>query len=426
VVELELRQGPPVVGTLLPRYQYDDQSHLVVKLKNGYNVGVAVEKIASLKRLRKGDAPMFASSSLAVTPSSGTRLPVVAILGTGGTIASRVDYRTGAVYPAISSAELYSLMPELSQIADIRPEVVLSMLSENLEPSHWGIIAEKVGEKVRAGAQGVVITTGTDVMGYTSAALTFALHGIPVPVLVVGSQRSSDRPSSDAFLNLVGATEIAASSDIAGVYVVMHSNSSDNVLSVHSGTRVRKNHTSSRDAFQSIGVEPSALWSWEGLSLTGSRLPARRQSVDADFSPKSRFDPNVALLKFYPSMRPHMLEAFLTKGELRGLIIEGTGLGHVSSKILPVLADFIKGGGIVGMTSQCVWGRVDLNVYETGRDLLAAGVIPLQDTLAETALVKMMWVLGNAQTTEEAKRLMQTNLGGEMTGRTTSPGMGLQ
>ena len=407
VVELDLH-GQKVQGTVVPRYQHNDDSHVVIKLKSGYNVGIRVGRIGSVRRLSAGEMPAFTASP----PRPRGDLPEVAILGTGGTIASRVDYRTGAVRAAISSDDLYSLMPELSDIARIRPEIVLSVYSENLEPGDWQKIAESTAKAVKDGVRGVVVTTGTDTMGYTSAALSFALQGVPVPVMVVGSQRSSDRPSSDAYLNMIGAVTMAVSADLSGVYLTMHTDTNDETLSVHRGTRVRKNHTSARDAFQSIGVDPVAYWTRDGMRLVSVGSPARGQGK---FTPRTKFDPAVSLVKFYPSMPAALLESYLAG--MKGVVIEGSGLGHVNRKSIPAIQKFTESGGVVCMTSQCIWGRVDMNVYDTGRDLLKAGVLPLEDMLPETALAKLMWSFANASSNEEVKRMMVTNLVGEMTER---------
>jgi glutamyl-tRNA(Gln) amidotransferase subunit D len=414
VVKVDL-DGHSVTGTVSPRYQYDDDSHIVIKLKNGYNVGLSVAKIATITKLSSGERPSFTS----LAPPPRADLPEVSILGTGGTIASRVEYRTGAVHPAISSEDLYSLMPELSDIARIKPEIVLTVSSEDLEPNHWGEIAKRVAESVSRGARGVVVTTGTDVMGYTSAALAFALQNCPVPVFVVGSQRSSDRPSSDAYLNLMGAVSLAVSARFAGVYLIMHADSSDERLAVHRATRVRKNHTSARDAFQSIGLSPVAYWTRNGAELVSNGLPQRMEAQK--FIARAAFDPEVALIKFYPSLPTSSLEATLN-ARLKGLIVEGTGLGHINSKNTTVVERFIDNGGVACMTSQCIWGRVDMNVYENGRDLLQAGVIPLDDMLSETALVKLMWALANSPSRKDAERLMRVNVAGEITERSLPSG----
>jgi glutamyl-tRNA(Gln) amidotransferase subunit D len=411
---LEIHTGEErVSGTLVPRYEHNDESHVVLKLRNGYNVGISVEKITKVVRVAKGEEPKFVAPQRVASKG----LPEVSILGTGGTIASRVDYRTGAVRPATTSEELYSLFPELAEIASITPEIVLSVYSENLEPGHWETIARRVSEVVAKGVSGVILTMGTDTMGYTAAALSFALRGIPVPLFIVGSQRSSDRPSSDAFLNLIGAATMAVQADFSGVYVVMHADSSDERLAVHRGTRVRKNHTSARDAFESMGVEPVAYWSRRGTEVNSRKAPPPR-GKGGSFLAKPKFDPRVALVKFYPSMSTEQFGALLGSG-LRGVVIEGTGLGHINSKNIELVKNFVVGGGVVCMTSQCLWGRVDLNVYDTGRDLLKAGAVPLEDTLPETALPKLMWALANRESPEEVKRAMQADLADEMTDRTT-------
>jgi len=411
ILEVE-SDGEKFSGTLVPRYEHDDDRHIVIKLKNGYNIGISVERISKVVRVAKGEAPKFVAPLKVATKG----LPRVSILGTGGTIASRVDYRTGAVRPATTSEELYSLFPELSEIASISPEIVMSVYSENLEPSHWETIAKRVSEVVADGASGVILTMGTDTMGYTAAALSFALKGLPVPLFIVGSQRSSDRPSSDAFLNLVGAATMAVQADLSGVYVVMHADSSDERLAVHLGTRVRKNHTSARDAFESMGVEPVAYWSRQGTQVNAREPPPPRGKAGG-FSAKPRFDPRVALVEFFPSMPTLYLSAILESGA-RGVVFEGTGLGHINGKNIETVRKFLAEGGLAFMTSQCLWGRVDLNVYDTGRDLLNAGVVPLEDMLPETALAKLMWALANTRSGDETKALMRENVVGEVTTRT--------
>jgi glutamyl-tRNA(Gln) amidotransferase subunit D len=410
---LEVTTGEETVkGTLVPRYEHDDDRHIVIKLKNGYNVGISVERISKVERVAKGEAPKFVAPSKVANKD----LPRVSILGTGGTIASRVDYRTGAVRPATTSDELYSLFPELSDIASIIPEIVLSVYSENLEPGHWETIAKRVSEVVADGVSGIILTMGTDTMGYTAAALSFALKDIPVPLFIVGSQRSSDRPSSDAFLNLIGAATMAVQADFSGVYVVMHADSSDERLAVHLGTRVRKNHTSARDAFESMGVEPVAFWSRQGTEVTAREAPPPRGKAEG-FVAKPKFDPRVALVKFFPSMPTPYLSALLGSG-LRGVVFEGTGLGHINGKNIETVERFVREGGAAFMTSQCLWGRVDMNVYDTGRDLLNAGVVPLEDMLPETALAKLMWALANTRSADETRALMRENVAGEATPRT--------
>ncbi|MCP8305121.1 MAG: Glu-tRNA(Gln) amidotransferase subunit GatD [archaeon] len=395
-------------GVLMPRYEYADDLHVVIKLSNGYNIGIDVRNIQAIKRISVGEKPHFTAPP---KPSINPNLPNIAIISTGGTIASRVDYRTGAVHPALSASDLYSAVPELSRYAMIDAEVVSSIFSENMTAEYWKLIALKVAEKVRSGFRGIVVTHGTDTMGYTSAALSFALAGVPVPVVLVGSQRSSDRPSSDAALNLIGAVSVASKAPFSGVYVVMHSGMSDDVLSVHLGTKVRKNHTSRRDAFESINIPPVAYVKGGSIGEVMNDLPPRRDSKD--FEARPDFDTRVALIKFHPDFDPEIID-YLTSRGYKGIVLEGTGLGHVGSYCNSQLRLAIEKGVLVAMTSQCIWGRVRMTVYDTGRDLLAMGVLPLEDMLPETALVKMMWALGNTRSVEEARELMKKNIAGEV------------
>ena len=408
---LELRTGwGTVTGTLVPRYLYGDEEHIVLKLRSGYNVGLGLSGVSEARVVSKGEAPSFSSPA---PPRPPARLPRVPVIGTGGTIASRIDYRTGAVRPAVTAADLHSLVPELSGIARVEPRVLFDILSENITPAHWSKLSRLVAHYVGKGADGVVITHGTDTLGYTAAALSFALRGVPVPVVLVGAQRSPDRPSSDAPLNLIASVAVAGTAPFSGVYVAMHMGESDDKVAFHRGTRVRKNHTSRRDAFESVGVPPAAVHGRGGLEFVSEGLPPRGGS----FRPKVRFDPRVALLKFYPSMPGALVRSARRSGS-RAIVMEGTGLGHVSREVAKELGLFVRAGGLACMASQCINGRTDLEVYETGRDLLHAGVLPLEDMLAETALVKAMWVLGTGATGARARELMSANLAGETTART--------
>ncbi|MEM0441646.1 MAG: Glu-tRNA(Gln) amidotransferase subunit GatD [Candidatus Nitrosocaldus sp.] len=397
-------------GILMPRYELADDMHLVIKLRNGYNVGISTDEIVSimLEESTSDEAIIVGKEGgmRDLTVSDHEYYTRLAMISTGGTIASRIDYRTGGVKAALTAEELYSIVPELSSIAMIDTEVLMQEYSENLTPKHWSIIAEKVGEKMMQGYDGVVIAHGTDTMHYTSSALSFALQNLPVPVVLVGAQRSSDRPSSDAATNLIGASLFAANADASGVFIAMHHGMSDDRIAIHIGTRVRKNHTSSRDAFESIDVEPAAL-----VDINSSRIEMLQniRGRDKGRMPivKARFDERVALVKFYPGFDPSIIEHLISKG-YRGLVIEGTGLGHVSKRCFNAIRD-ATASMLVCMTSQCIWGRLRMTVYDTGRDLLSMGVVPL-DMLAETALTKVMWVLANSSSIDEARSMLLSNL----------------
>ncbi len=393
-------------GVLMPRYESASEDYIVIKLTSGYNTGIHTGKIKSMTKLPKRELPSVANPH---EFAENKNLPKVALISTGGTIASKIDYRTGGVHSALSASELYQSVPELASHASIDPEVLLSEYSENLKPEHWTMIAEKISEKVNfAKYRGIVVSHGTDTMHYTAAALSFALQGLPIPVVLVGAQRSSDRPSSDAALNLLGATVFAAKAEYAGVFVAMHAGTSDDMIACHVATRVRKNHTSRRDAFESIDIGPVALVRNNSIEMQKSEITLAKRS-GRNFVAKPKFDDRVVLLKYHPGFDPMMItHAAKTH---RAIILEGTGLGHVSKECFPALKEAVGAGVMVCMTSQCIWGRVRMTVYNTGRDLLDIGVVPLSDMISETATVKAMWTLANSN---DAKKSMQENLANEI------------
>ncbi|MGQ9538658.1 MAG: Glu-tRNA(Gln) amidotransferase subunit GatD, partial [Candidatus Bathycorpusculaceae bacterium] len=357
------------------------------------------------------------------SPEQNPELPKVVIISTGGTIASRVDYRTGAVRPALTASDLYSVVPELANIARIDAKILFSLFSEDITTKHWREMAEAAAKQISEGVDGIVIAHGTDTMGYTAAALSFALQNLPVPIILVGSQRSADRPSSDAATNLTGAVLAAAKAPFAEVVVAMHETVSDTAIAIHRGTRVRKCHTSRRDAFKSVNAEPMAKIEDNKMVMLTEDYQKRDLSRELDLKPN--FSDKAALIKFHPGMNPAIIDWY-ADNSYKAIVLEGTGLGHVASSLFQPIKRAVDKGVLVAMASQCLWGRVNMNVYDTGRDLLALGVIPLEDMLPETATVKLMWIFGQTSNTEEAKKLLKTNIAGEISQRTTYEEMGFQ
>ena len=413
IIRLVSKSGEVFEGTLIPRSEYEDKTHVVLKMRNGYNIGISLERTARLEVIGEGEKPHFTKP---VYHSVQTGLPKVTILSTGGTIASRVDYRTGAVQPALTAADLANVVPELSSIAEIDAHILFSEYSENIGPTHWRGMAEEVAKRIVGGADGIVISHGTDTLHYTAAALSFALTNLPVPVLLVGAQRSSDRPSSDAASNLTGAVALAARANMASVCVAMHKDLSDRIIIAHQGTRVRKCHSSRRDAFKSINSNPKASYDLKTgqLDLT-DEVPRRDKSRKPIV--KSHFDPHAYLIKFYPGFNPATIDSAISHGA-RGIVLEGTGLGHVSTALFDPLKKAVKQSVPVFMTSQTIWGRVNMNVYNDGRDLLNLGVIPLEDMIPETAIVKLMWVAAQTKSVSRIREMMLEPVAGEITPRT--------
>ncbi|MGD8506727.1 MAG: Glu-tRNA(Gln) amidotransferase subunit GatD [Candidatus Bathyarchaeota archaeon] len=403
-------------GILIPRSESGDEKHIVIKLKSGYNIGIRIAPTTKIEKIGGGVKPTFTAPPL---PEQKPSLPKVAIVSTGGTIASRVDYRTGGVRPALSASDLYSVVPELSEIAKIDAEILFSLFSENITAKHWVEIAKTVAKHIENEAAGIVIAHGTDTLSYTAAALSFALQELPVPVIMVASQRSADRPSSDAATNLIGAVKAAAKAPFAEVVVAIHETISDKAIIFHRGTKVRKCHTSRRDTFQSINVSPLAKIENDEFFMLVRDVNKRDPSRSLVLKPN--FDEKVALVRFYPGLDPQLIE-WLVDQKYKGIILEGTGLGHVGSYCFSAVRNAIEKGVFVAMTSQCLWGRLNMNVYNQGRDLLALGVIPLEDMLPETALVKLMWVFGQTKDVDEAGKLMLTNIADEISFRTLHEG----
>ena len=398
-------------GILIPRSELGEHTAIIIKMKSGYNIGIQATPEVKIEKIGKGTKPTFASPPL---PKQNPKLPHVVIMSTGGTIASRVDYRTGAVRSAISASDLYGVVPELSYVAQVDTEIVFSLYSENITQQHWTELAQAVAKRIEQGVDGVVIAHGTDTMAYTSAALSFALQNLPIPIILVGAQRSSDRPSSDAATNLIGAVKAAGEAPFAEVGLAMHETVSDAAIVVHRGTKVRKCHTSRRDTFKSINGFPIAKV--KDLQVTMETEKYQRRDLNKKLNLKPIFSEKVALVKFYPGLDPAIIDYYVEKG-IKGILLEGSGLGHVSKFCFEAIKKAVAKGVVVALASQCIWGRVNMNVYDTGRDLLSFGVVPLDDMFPETALVKLMWVLGQTSNPKEAIALLKTNIAGEYSRR---------
>ncbi|MEA2045706.1 MAG: Glu-tRNA(Gln) amidotransferase subunit GatD [Euryarchaeota archaeon] len=391
-------------GVLMPSVS----DRIVIKQDSGYNVGIKREG-TTVELLEKGHV-LNLPPALPLRRREG--LPNVSILSTGGTIASKVDYRTGAVTSQFSAEDIISSIPELEEIANYEGKVIYNILSENMKVEYWQELARSVASEIREGADGVIVTHGTDTMTYTAAALSFMLR-TPVPVVVVGSQRSSDRPSSDSTMNAICAATVAVS-DIAEVCVVMHGTTNDDFCLIHRGTRVRKMHTSRRDAFQSINQHP--IGKVDYLSRRIETFGTYRRRGEMDLELFDRLEHRCALVKYFPGASSDILDYYVRSG-YKGIVIEGTGLGHVASDWVDSIRTATDADIPVVITSQCIRGRICDRVYDTGRDMLAAGAIEGGDTLPEVALVKLMWILANSSG-EDVATLVKRPLCGEIAAST--------
>ncbi len=400
--------GKSYKGVLMPHHEFSGEDIVILKVKSGYNIGIRINESAEIEVVSKPVERVKPESA----EETKEGLKTIVLIGTGGTIASYVDYRTGAVHPALSTSDMINAVPEIKEVANLKAKVLFSIFSENMTVPHWQKLAEAIAEELDGGADAVIVPHGTDTMGYTASAVSFMLGEVSKPVVFVGAQRSSDRPSSDASCNLMAAAKFCVEGGRAGVFVVMHDGPGDDSFAVHCGTRVRKMHTSRRDAFKSINVPPVAHVDKDGKIVFNT--PGRAVS-DAKVEARSAMCTDVVLLQFYPGMDPALFHDIVMKS--KGVVIAGSGLGHVNSNMVPLIKEATDAGIIVVVTSQCLNGRTNLNVYNTGRDMLAAGAITVWDMLPETAYTKLMWALANTSSVEAAKVVMQTPLAGEMSDR---------
>lgn len=398
-------------GIILPRSEYDDDLHIVLKLITGYNIGIDVNTIINMKELGYKEAHYKIPEK--EFPFSKDK-PNVKLFGTGGTIASRLDYRTGAVIPAFSPGELYGAVPELADICNLTTEKLFAVFSENMGPEEYKTLAIAIGEEIKKGIDGIVIGHGTDTLHHTASALSFMVQNSPVPIILVGSQRSSDRPSSDAALNLIHATKAASQSDIAEVMVCMFGPTSDEYALLHSGTRVRKMHSSYRSTFRTIGDTPIAMADKEKITPIWTDYNHRRNDHNVEIYPY--FEEKVTLIYYYPNMQPDIIDSLVEKG-YKGIVIAGTGLGHVNKPLYPAIERAIKRGVAIYMTVQTLWGYVHMFVYDTGRDLMSKGIIPAENMLPEVAYIKLGWALGQTDDLDKVRQIMLSPVNREITER---------
>jgi len=407
-VEISDGHGQTWTGTIVPRAETAPDRVVQLKLDSGYNVGIRVGP-GFRARVVPPDpvAPTPRRSSTAPEPPPAADGPWVALLTTGGTIASRVDYETGGVRPVKDEREILDFYPELESEGRVRIVPVFDRLSEDIAPDDWVTLAHRVVEVFSNGAQGVVVAHGTDTLAFTSAALSFLLQDLPGPVVLVGAQRSPDRPSSDGPSNLAAGVQVARSPIAGEVFVVMHAGLSDGRFAIHRGTWVRKMHSSRRDAFESRNGPPVGYVDADGVHWELAVRPAAAGPPRVD----GPLDGSGGLLWSFPGLAPERAEAFVR--DLRGVVLAGTGLGHIAHPHLDWIRRASAAGKVVAMTTQCLEGNVDPFVYATGRDLQGAGVVYLGDLLPEVAYVKLLWALGHATDPKAVEALLLSDVAGE-------------
>ncbi|MFH2028492.1 MAG: Glu-tRNA(Gln) amidotransferase subunit GatD [Nanoarchaeota archaeon] len=402
-----------VEGILMPNEETDS---IIIKLDSGYNIGIEKDKIKKIDVIQKRKAAKTKKEKVKINKN----LPTISILHTGGTIASKVNYETGGVIAQFSAEDLIGMFPEMAKIANIETELVANMMSEDIMFKHYQMIAKSIQKHISKGVKGIIIGHGTDTLAITAAALSFIFENLPIPIILVGAQRSSDRGSSDAGMNLICAAEFIAKTNFTGVAICMHENMDDDSCLILPATKTRKLHTSRRDAFKAVNDEPIARIDYKTKKI--EFLKEYPKKTNTQLIVKDKFEEKVAIVKTYPNMFPDLFDS-LTKNKYKGMILESTGIGQAPTNIpenIPnyeALKRFIKEGGVVILTSQCIFGRVHADIYTNCRRLKDIGIIFGEDMLTETAFIKLAWLLGNYKDKEEIKKLTTTDLRGEINER---------
>jgi glutamyl-tRNA(Gln) amidotransferase subunit D len=399
-------------GMLLPQ----ESEVVVLKLNSGYNIGILPQHILSCEI--DNSAKKTLPKKEITSPSQSADLPTVALLHTGGTIASKVDYTTGAVVADFDPASLLELFPELASLAHIKSTFLGNMFSDDFRFGHFNTIIRAVKEQLDAGIKKIIVTSGTDFLHYLSAGLSFAFKETAVSLLVVGSQRSSDRGSSDAGMNLVCATQFLVHTDFQGVGICMHASSSDDVCHILPGVNARKMHSSRRDAFKSINTKPLALVDYASKKVTLLQELAARKTTD---NTVVLYDESlkIGLCYSHPQMYAQELLAYK---DFSAVVLAGSGLGHFPCTAIDSLTEEHKAiyAAIqklaetfpVVMSTQTLHGKINLHVYTQGRRIQEAGVLGNYSAMTpETTFMKVAHLL-SAGSKDFEKELM-TNFVGE-------------
>jgi glutamyl-tRNA(Gln) amidotransferase subunit D len=398
-----------ITGTIIPSLN----ENLMIKMNTGYNAGFDITKIKEIKSTGKAKG---VAKATAKKFTKDPKLPTISLLHTGGTIASRVDYKTGGVIAGFEAQDLASMFPEIFELANIEPKLVSNMMSEDMTEENYKQLADAVAKEIKKGVKGIIIGHGTDTLGYSAALLSFMFENCPIPVLIVGAQRSSDRGSSDARINFICAAEFITKTSYKGVATCLHASTNDESCAIINGTRSRKMHTSRRDAFKAINDTPVALVNYKTKEIKWIKNKTEMENANGKFALKDKFEPKTGLVKMHPGINEKIIE-FYTKEKYKGLIIEATGLGHTpigkNEIFIKKIKSLVDSGCIVGITSQCINGRTNNTVYTNLRKVAETGAIYCEDMTSETALMKLSWLLGN-YSKKEASELLSKNLRGEI------------
>ena len=404
-------------GILIPRPEIFEEDHTIIKLENGYNIGIENKRIEKIEVIKKYEKKK--EKKMKLRHKEG--LPLVPILSFGGTISSRVDYKTGGVYADYTAEDFVAMLPELEHVANLKAEKVMGVMSEDMSPDDWQHMARRIAKELNDDeVSGVVVTQGTDTLHFSTAAMSFFLKHLNKPVVFTAAQRSIDRGSSDAFSNLLCAVHAASKFDGAAVVTCMHATSNDTYCILNRGTKVRKMHTSRRDAFRPINELPLAKVFEDGkIEILNNNYNKKNNEK---ITLNDKFEQKTALLYVYPGMNPEIFDYYIDK-KYKGIVIAATALGHVPTvnskySLIKKLKELIDKNVAVVISTQTIYGRVHPYVYTNLRKLsVQLNCIFVEDMMPETAYIKLGWILGHTNDIDEVKKMMLTNYAGEISER---------
>ncbi len=331
--------------------------------------------------------------------------PSIFIIGCGGTISAA--YKSYGVWKPgeMTEAEILKYVPHLGQIADIRAMDLFRDDSSNMQPENWCTLAQTIFLNIND-YDGIVVTHGTDTLHYSASAISFIIQKLNKPIVFTGSQFALSQVGSDGRRNVFDSMRVASEADLAESVIVFNGK-------IIRGNRAKKFREMEFDAFDSVGMGPLGRVE-NSIFLDGEQIrkwKAKKPEL------LNKIEPNVSLIKLHPGFRPEIIETMIDNG-VRGFVLEGYGAGNVPTggrSVIPLIERAVNSGIPVVITTQCTLGTSWVYIYDVGRKALDAGGIPGFDLLSETALVKLMWVLGQTKKMEKVKEMMHKNYSGEIT-----------
>ena len=338
--------------------------------------------------------------------------PKILIVYTGGTIGMVKDYNTGAL-KAFDFSQISSKIPELQHL---NCEITTISFSNPIDSSNMNVdyyieIAQIISDNYNQ-FDGFVVLTGSDTMSYTSSAISFMFENLQKPVIFTGSQLPIGDLRTDAKENLITSIQVASTYE-NGIPVVQEVGLYFE-YKLYRANRTTKINAEQFEAFASMNYPPLAE---SGVHLNFSYpLLLKSNSKENNLVFRKKLDNNVAILKLFPGITASVVKSFIDIPNLKGIILEtyGSGNAPTESWFINLLEKAIsKGISIVNVT-QCAGGSVMLGHYETSSVLKHIGIVDGKDITTETALAKMMYLLGEKLPKEKFKQYFQTSLRGEM------------